>query len=289
MEALSSCCFLYEPQLQECPHMCFPMCICVPDNATAAGCSPWGGSAVNTYQYICLVCVGVCVCVKWWWNVGRVLQWAAPHRLEKTRRTSCLYDKRRTHRDPNCHLSPAGWENRLPKGIDTPPLQVSSHRPLFCHSSFFFHPALLHTLLNFISSSCPLLVSLLRSSGFCFICASSCLSALCGGIFVAELLLKLKRMQAEDERSSQWEDAQFLNCSQVKGKKRARQTEWQSCPVDSCCSRWQTFAKRRRGSKVRKLLEYILVSSTLLSSYVLPHGHKTTVKTVKPALLSNNH
>lgn len=106
----------------------------------------------------------------------------------------------------------------------TPPFlppYVSSHRPLFCRISFFFLPALLHTLLNFILSSSPLPVSLLRSSGFCFVCASSCpVPTLHGGIFVTDLLSALKRTQAEDERSSRWEDAQFLNCSQVEVKNK---------------------------------------------------------------------
>lgn len=90
-------------------HVC-----CAPDKATASGCSPRSGLTVQgkATEQNC-----TCVCVlsddETWVEFSSGL--LPTH--QKTPKTCCLYDKHHTHSDPNCCLSPAGRENRLPEGI----------------------------------------------------------------------------------------------------------------------------------------------------------------------------
>ncbi len=66
-----------------------------------------------------------------------------------------------THSDPNCCLSPAGWDNRLPEGIFLP--LVSSHFFFFCYipslsSLSFSHLLASHFLFPLLSLRCSFLV-----------------------------------------------------------------------------------------------------------------------------------
>lgn len=109
------------------------MC-CVPDNTVAAGCSTWSVKTATARLSINTGCVCVfvneCVLSDDETRVG--CSTGLLPTFQKTRKPRCLHDKRHTHSGPNCCLSPAEWENRLPLSLAIfPPCSSSAAFPLF--------------------------------------------------------------------------------------------------------------------------------------------------------------
>lgn len=113
--------------------MCVFTC-CVPDNTVAAGCSTWSVKTATARLSINTGCVCVfvneCVLSDDETRVG--CSTGLLPTFQKTRKPCCLHDKRHTHSGPNCCLSPAEWENRLPLSLAIfPPCSSSAAFPLF--------------------------------------------------------------------------------------------------------------------------------------------------------------